>query len=384
MVKAAQAAESGRDEDRGAAAASPPRVQGTAREEVMQIEKHDFTDLVPTDRPRSQSLDGFDPEYTDIVDYIVRCTHRIWDEKNPGLIYSHYTDNAVVYGSLGISHTREEVVRATIQRIAEFPERRGMAQQVIWNGNDREGFYTSHLVTGVGRHIGPGPYGPPTGRSFAARTIADCLVFRNRIYREWLVRDNAAMLKCLGVSIDEVATQMAADQAAKGVTMHEVGEGDRLLGQYPVKTRADTGIAHSDEEAGFLQSLHEMWNMRMYGLVRDLYAPTVLAHWPSSRDTYGAQALLTNVLNLAALMPDATYTPHHIATIDSIEGGRKIAVRWSMDGHHMGWGLLGKPTQRRLFVQGMSHFHVRNGRIVEEWTLFDELALRVQLKLPVA
>ena len=50
----------------------------------------------------------------------------------------------------------------------------------------------------------------------------------------------------------------------------------------------------------------------------------------------------------------------------------------------MGWGLLGKPTQRRLFVMGMSHFHIRNDRIVEEWTLFDELALRVQLKLPVS
>ena len=383
MVKAAQAADE-RREDNAGAGASPPRVHGAPREEVLQIEKHDFTDMVPTDRPRSQSLDGFEPVYTDIVDYIVRCTHRIWDEKNPGLIYSHYTDNAVVYSSLGISHTREDVIRATIQRIAEYPERRGMAQQVIWNGNDKDGFYTSHLVTGVGRHIGPGPYGPPTGHSFAARTIADCMVYRNRVYREWLVRDNAAMLKCLGVDIEEAATRMAADQAAKGVTMHEVGEGDRLLGQYPVKTRADTGIAHSDEEAGFLQSLHEMWNMRMYGLVRDLYAPTVLAHWPSNRDTYGAQALLTNVLNLAALMPDATYTPHHIATIDSVEGGRKVAVRWTMDGHHMGWGLLGKPTQRRLFVMGMSHFHIRNDRIVEEWTLFDELALRVQLKLPVS
>lgn len=380
MAKAVSAIEGRREDDGGTATAGQPR----PAESVMQIEKHDFVDLVPTDRPRSQSLDGFDPEYTDIVDYIVRCTHRIWDEKNPGLIYTHYTDNAVVYSSLGTSHTREEVVRATIQRIAEYPERRGMAQQVIWNGNDKDGFYTSHLVTGAGRHIGPGPYGPPTGRSFVARTIADCMVYRNRIYREWLVRDNAAMLKCLGVNIDEVATQMAADQAAKGVTMHEIGEGDRLLGQYPVKTKADTGIAHSDEEAGFLQSLHEIWNMRMYGLVRDIYAPTVLSHWPSNRDTYGVQATMTNVLNLAALIPDATYTPHHIASIDSIEGGRKIAVRWTMDGHHMGWGLLGKPTNRRLFVQGMSHFHVRNGRIVEEWTVFDELALRVQLKLPVS
>ena len=46
---------------------------------VFQVERRDFTQLVPTDRPRVQSMRGFDPIYTDIVDYIVRCTHRIWD-----------------------------------------------------------------------------------------------------------------------------------------------------------------------------------------------------------------------------------------------------------------------------------------------------------------
>src|SRR5947209_5059267 len=29
---------------------------------------------------RRQSLDGFLPDYTDIVDYIVRTTHKMWEE----------------------------------------------------------------------------------------------------------------------------------------------------------------------------------------------------------------------------------------------------------------------------------------------------------------
>ena len=61
--------------------------------DVLQVERRDFTDLVPTDRPRVQGLRGFDPIYTDIVDYNIRCTHRIWDERDIGLIYSHYTHN---------------------------------------------------------------------------------------------------------------------------------------------------------------------------------------------------------------------------------------------------------------------------------------------------
>ena len=43
--------------------------------EVLQVERRDFTELVPNDRARVQSMRGFDECYTDIVDYIVRCTH---------------------------------------------------------------------------------------------------------------------------------------------------------------------------------------------------------------------------------------------------------------------------------------------------------------------
>lgn len=63
---------------------------------VLQVERRDYVDLVPEGRARAQSLEGFDACYTDIVDYIVRCTHRIWDERDVGLIYTHYTHNAAV------------------------------------------------------------------------------------------------------------------------------------------------------------------------------------------------------------------------------------------------------------------------------------------------
>ena len=59
--------------------------RGTS-DKVLQSERRDFVDMVPTDRPRVQPMKGFDPIYTDIVDYIIRCTHRIWDERDVGLI----------------------------------------------------------------------------------------------------------------------------------------------------------------------------------------------------------------------------------------------------------------------------------------------------------
>ncbi len=352
-----------------------------AKERVSQVERHDFVDLVPKDRQRTQSMRGFDPIYTDIVDYIVRCTHRIWDERDVGLIYTHYTHNAVLYSSLGTVYNREDVVRETIQRIVELPDRRGMATQVVWRGNDADGFYTSHLVTGSGRHTEPGLYGKPTGRRFVARTIADCMVFENRIYREWLVRDNMALIAQLGLDRHAFAQAMAQEQFDAGVTMVEIGDNRRMIGQYPPSDEVDLTIAHSDTEMWCLRWLHEAYNKRMFGILREVYAPNVQWHGPMMRELFGQAAVLQQTMRLIAMIPDASFVVQHICSNACDEGGEKVAVRWIIDGHHLGHGSLGAPTGQQLFVMGMTHLHVVAGRIVDDWTVYDELAMLTQVKL---
>src|SRR4051794_3251877 len=286
-------------------------------EEVLQVERHDYTALAPTDRPRRQSMRGFDPIYTDIVDYIVRCTHRIWDERDIGLIYSHYTHNAAVYYTLGAVYDREAIVRDTIQRLVTFPERRGMATQVIWRGNDRDGFYTSHLVTGSGRHTQFGQFGAPTGRSFASRTIADCMVFENRIYREWIVSDQMSIVRQLGLDADALAEARAGEMIARGGGVVDIGENRRMLGQYGPDEEADVSIAHSDSEAECLRWLHEIYNKRMLGTIKQVYAPNVQWHGPLMKEMYGRAAVLHQTLALIGTLPDCAYTPQHICSVPS-------------------------------------------------------------------
>ena len=352
--------------------------------DVLQAERRDFTALVPEGRERVQPMRGFDPIYTDIVDYIIRCTHRIWDERDVGLIYTHYTHDCTVYSALGTTYTREEVVQGTIQRMFMLPERRGMATQVIWNGNEDDGFYTSHLVTGTGRHTQPGIYGRPTGRTFVARTIADCMVHENMIYREWLVVDTMAQVLQIGLDPQAFATDLARAYFDKGLLAVDMGENRRLIGQYPPEAEADLSIAHDDTERELLQWLHEMHNGRMFGKVRAHYAPTVQYHGPLMKELYGHGAVTHQVVGLYSSIPDGFFMPQHVCSVASEEGGTKVAVRWLIEGHHLGWGVLetlGAPTGKRVQVMGMSHFHIRDGKVVDEWTVYDEMSVLMQVKL---
>jgi predicted ester cyclase len=355
-----------------------------ASKDVLQSERRDFVDMVPNDRERVQPMRGFDPIYTDIVDYIIRCTHRIWDERDVGLIYSHYTHNCVVYSALGTTYSREEVVQGTIQRMFMLPERRGMATQVIWNGNEDDGFYTSHLVTGTGRHTQAGVYGKPTGRTFVARTIADCMIFENMIYREWLVVDTMSQVLQIGLDSQAYAENLAQSYLDKGLLAVDMGENRRLIGQYPPESKPDLSLAHNDVERDVLDWLHEIHNKRMFGKIKDVYAPTVQYHGPLMRELYGHGAVTHQTLGLYSAFPDGFFMPQHICSNPCEEGGTKVAVRWLVEGHHLGWGVmetLGAPTGKRVQIMGMTHFHIKDGRIVDEWNVIDEMSVLMQIKL---
>ena len=353
-------------------------------EKVMQVERHDYPDLAPANGKRTQAMRGFDPIYTDIVDYIVRCTHKIWDERDIGLIYTHYTHNCVLYGTTGTLYTREEVVRDTIQRLVSFPERRGMATQVIWKGDENSGFYTSHLVTGTGRHTQNGHLGYPTGRMFTSRTIADCMIYENKIYREWVVADTTAILQQLGLDVQAYAERIASAAFYKGMVSLDIGENRHMIGQYPPEAEADLSIASNEIERHTLRWLHEVYNRKMLGQIADLYAPTAQYHGPLMAELYGVASIIHQTLGLIGSLPDAAFTPQHICTTPCEEGGEKVAVRWIMEGHHLGYGILnhlGAPTGKRVQMMGITHFHYKNGKIVDEWRVYDEASALVQVKL---
>ena len=139
--------------------------------------------------PRRQALPGLEPMYRDIVDYIVRCTHRIWGRKDIGLCRSHCAESCVMHTLDGPSSGIETVVQGTL---SAFADRQGIAEDVI-RSEDAPGLsYSSHRITSRSTHEGVDAlYGAGTDTAQMATTVADCLVRDNLIVEEGLFRDNA-------------------------------------------------------------------------------------------------------------------------------------------------------------------------------------------------
>ncbi len=321
---------------------------------------------------RRQPMRGFDADYVDIVDYIVRCTHKIWEEKAIGLIYTHYAHNAIVHNSNGIFYGREAVVRNTLQSEAMTPNVRPYADDVIWGGNDTDGFYTSHRVFDTSTHSGYSDIGAPTGRKFQRWVIADCFIFENKIVEEWLAYDSTASLRQVGLDPLELAKKSTLDFVPS-----TLGEVDRGSGQYAPEFH---DVPSPDDPRAFVRAiLLNLWNARLVNMVRAHYASGIVSFVPGGQKLYGFGDLENFVITLMASFPDLTFTIDHQCVVGGEARGYRVATRFTIRGTHEGFGPYGLPTGRRVFLIGMYHQEIRNGKIAREWLVFDEFALLKQL-----
>jgi hypothetical protein len=53
-------------------------------------------------------------------------------------------------------------------------------------------------------------------------------------------------------------------------------------------------------------------------------------------------------------------------------------VRWSIVGTHKGYGVYGSPPGRRVYMWGITQHYVGDGRILEEWMMFNEFEVMQQ------
>ena len=84
--------------------------------------------------------------------------------------------------------------------------------------------------------------------------------------------------------------------------------------------------------------------------------------------------------NLQAAFPDFTAEIDDVYYNGNAQDGYRVAVRWNFSGTHRGYSTYGPPTGKPVRSIVATEFRVKGEKIVEEWTLFNELALLWQMR----
>jgi SnoaL-like polyketide cyclase len=312
--------------------------------------------------------------YSDIPAFIYGITREIWEDRGIGAkLDKYYAPNIKLRAPTGYTGSNQGVTAQTLQTLHQFPDRQLIGEDVIWQPYADGSFLSSHRLVSVMTHTGDGIYGKAQGRPVRSRIIADCWVRDQVVVEEWLVRDQAAFANCMGTSAQEMARAQADIelQAGKRISFFKP-ENDQPT-QCPVTVDKDPVVAK------YVQGLHDIWNDKNTAAIRDAYFHGANLYAPGGDIRYGHADIDRFVMGYLASMPDAKLQMHSAFINRDAEQPLRIAARWSLTGTHTGWGHFGQPTGGPLYIMGLSHAHITQGRVMNEWITFDEVSIWKQI-----
>jgi len=317
---------------------------------------------------------GFEGRFVDLPDYIIKITQEIWEGRRLSSLHDYYASDIIMRSADGIIKGNGGVINDTMSSIAEFPNRSLLAEDVIWSGDEEAGFLSSHRVLTHGIHSGYGPFGPPTGRSFAVRAIADCAVRNNVIYDEWLTRDNSGFALQLGLDPLEFTRQAISDAGGPERVSRPFHPTHDIAGPYKSKG--------NDNEFG--ARLEDILNRIMnadFSVVRTEYDRAAYCEHPGNRKGWSWEFPETNWMTLRSAFPSAEFRiEHKIGRCDPNMPPR-AAIRWSLLGKHDGYGPFGPPTGAEVYIMGFTHAEFGPWGVRREYTLYDENLIWRQILL---
>ena len=354
-------------------------------------------------KKNNNSLEKFDPRFRDLEDYIITITEEIWEGRGLNKIRDYYDKNVVIHTPAGDVRGAEETVRNTAEMLNVFPDRRLLPHDVITSklpgtGSRKPQYFSSHRIVSTMHHRGKGIYGKPTNNRVVVFTIADCLCYKNQIFREWLVRDNLAIVKQLGLEprafAKKMAKRQAKKQASKTAKKANTTKAASTLKAKPITKPARISplnniikqqhLTHLSAKAqadvlAYLQGVTEIRGRGEVSSAAKLYHSAATLFLPGGIMDYGVQGAENFVIPYLGAFSISSFTLEQITACEDRNLPLRIALRWRLRARHTGNGKFGKPTSKDLDILGITHANLHKGKVIAEWNLVDEMAILTEL-----
>ncbi len=312
--------------------------------------------------------------YGDVPDFIYGITREIWEDRGiGGKLDRYYAPDILLRAPTGLTTSNAGVTAQTLQTLHQFPDRQLVGQDVIWADGGDGSFLSSHRLISVMRHTGDGSYGPASNRVVRSPIIADCWVVDTVVTEEWLVRDQAAFARCIGLEPRALAQQMVAQDIAR------LGRVEFFLPEHDRAGRYQPRIAEGAEVERVLAGYRRLWQDKETAVVRELYFHGATLVGPGGETAFGHGDIDRFYLGYLASFPDAVLSIDSAILNRDGEQPPRVALRWSLRGRHNGFGHFGPPSGADVFIMGMSHIYLVDGLIRQEFVVIDEVSVWKQI-----
>ena len=318
-------------------------------------------------------MKGFETEFKDLKDYILKITYRIWEERGVERIRDYYGEKAPVKTPTSVSYSVEDVISSTWDTLKMFPDRQLLGEDVIGSEDLPGTFYSSHRILSTATHLGDGFYGSPNSSKVTYRVIADCICRENKVIDEWMVRDQSAIVKQIGLEPDQFARQLISKLKEKG---SEIPTAEEFVSRWtgPPDSGPLNGAAKN-----LAQTYQAIWEQSEFSILEKSHNRACQIHAPEEKVIYGRDQLIEFLTGYTKSFPKGSFRVHHWIVNEEEGKNTRIALRWSYSAKHTGFGSFGEPTGAPVVIMAMTHAEMQEGLVVREYNAIDEISLWMQI-----
>ncbi len=284
-------------------------------------------------------MKGFDKKYKSFPDFILKITKQIWEGKDVNSISDFYTNDIPVRSPFGVTYGNKPVIDATYATLNEFPNRQLLGEDVIWNGNDDDGYHSSHRILSKGTHLGEGYYGKPRQIGFTPKEFA-----------QKIIENEGGLEKAqkLFNSKSDMKSEYKPTPAPKN----------------------SVGIKYSN-------ILNKIFN-NDYDFSD--YARAASIYWPGNRIGHGREDIVKFWKLIKDALGNIKFSVEHIGYLEEPNKNHKASIRWFLEADHLNdTSEFGEATNKNIFIMGINHAEISDGNVIREWVLFDEVAIWKQI-----
>jgi SnoaL-like polyketide cyclase len=134
-----------------------------------------------------------------------------------------------------------------------------------------------------------------------------------------------------------------------------------------------------DPVAFVSDTLNAIWNQKMLGVIYETFVSTVRVHRSCQEDLYGREAIMTDVIERLAALPDLSLALEDVIWAGNEQQGYTVSGRMKLRGHNLGVSRYGAATGQEIQQEILLNAHITNGLFTELWIAEDEYSLVKQL-----
>ncbi len=134
-----------------------------------------------------------------------------------------------------------------------------------------------------------------------------------------------------------------------------------------------------DVDAFVREVFDDAWNLRNFAALSGRFDPGFRFAGPTDRVFHGLQPYQQFVESVTGSFTGLQFQVDEVYWMGNDIDGYLTSERWSAVGRHANGGIYGPATGAEVQNWGITQHRIVNCRVVEEWTLFNELDLMMQI-----